>query len=103
MLQSVAPQANFAPHREHRLAGQRLAVLAASPMAQKEAKDLIRAVAHRPLTSEVVQDTADRIAKIRSSPEGREGVAAFLEKRRAAWVPPDPQPEIPPDLPAAGE
>ena len=79
------------------------AMLAASPMAQKEAKDLIRAVAHRPLTSEVVQDTADRIAKIRSSPEGREGVAAFLEKRRAAWVPPDPQPEIPPDLPAAGE
>ena len=79
------------------------AMLAASPMAQKEAKDLIRAVAHRPLTSEVVQDTADRIAKIRSSPEGREGVAAFLEKRRASWVPPDPQPEIPPDLPAAGE
>ena len=79
------------------------AMLAASPMAQKESKDLIRAVAHRPLTSEVVQDTADRIAKIRSSPEGREGVAAFLEKRRASWVPPDPQPEIPPDLPAAGE
>ncbi|MEP7070476.1 MAG: enoyl-CoA hydratase/isomerase family protein [Usitatibacter sp.] len=79
------------------------AMLAASPMAQKEAKDLIRAVAHRPLTSEVVQDTAERIAKIRSSPEGREGVAAFLEKRRASWVPPEPQPEIPPDLPAAGE
>src|SRR5258706_431596 len=75
------------------------ALLAASPVAQKEAKDLVRAVAHRPLTSEVVQDTADRIAKIRASPEGREGVAAFLEKRRASWVPPDPEPEIPPEPP----
>lgn len=75
------------------------AMLAASPAAQKEAKDLVRAVANRPLTSEVVQDTADRIAKIRSSPEGREGIAAFLEKRRASWVPPDPEPEIPPEAP----
>ncbi len=75
------------------------AMLAASPAAQKDAKDLVRAVANRPLTSEVVQDTADRIAKIRSSPEGREGIAAFLEKRRASWVPPDPEPEIPPEAP----
>jgi methylglutaconyl-CoA hydratase len=74
-------------------------MLAAGPVAQKEAKDLIRAVANRPLTSEVVQDTADRIAKIRSSPEGREGIAAFLEKRRASWIPPDPEPEIPPEAP----
>ena len=69
------------------------------PAAQKEAKDLIRAVAGRAVTSELIQDTAERIAKIRASPEGREGVAAFLEKRRASWVPPDPQPEIPPELP----
>jgi methylglutaconyl-CoA hydratase len=76
------------------------AMLAASPAAQKEAKDLIRAVAGRPVTSELLQDTAERIAKIRSSPEGREGVAAFLEKRRASWIPPDPQPEeIPPEAP----
>jgi methylglutaconyl-CoA hydratase len=76
------------------------AMLACSPAAQKEAKELIRAVANRPLTSELAQDTAERIAKIRSSPEGREGVAAFLEKRRASWVPPDPEPEVPPELPA---
>jgi methylglutaconyl-CoA hydratase len=75
------------------------AMLACSPAAQKEAKDLIRAVAGRAVTSELIQDTAERIAKIRASPEGREGVAAFLEKRRASWVPPDPQPEIPPELP----
>ena len=77
------------------------AMLAASPMAQKEAKDLIRAVSNRPLTSEVAQDTAERIAKIRSSPEGREGVAAFLEKRRASWIAPDPESEIPPELPGS--
>ena len=77
------------------------AMLAASPAAQKEAKDLIRAVASRPVTSEVVQDTADRIAKIRSSPQGREGVAAFLEKRRASWIPADPEPEIPPEAPGS--
>jgi methylglutaconyl-CoA hydratase len=77
------------------------AMLGASPAAQKEAKDLIRAVSNRPLTSELVQDTAERIARVRASPEGREGVAAFLEKRRASWIPPDPEPEVPPELPAA--
>src|SRR6202795_3163644 len=76
------------------------AMLACSPGAQREAKELIRAVASRPVTSELAQDTAERIAKIRSSPEGREGVAAFLEKRRASWVPVVPEPEVPPDLPA---
>jgi methylglutaconyl-CoA hydratase len=76
------------------------AMLSCSPAAQKEAKELIRAVAGRPVTSEIAQDTAERIAKLRASPEGREGVAAFLEKRRPSWVPPDPEPEVPPELPA---
>jgi methylglutaconyl-CoA hydratase len=76
------------------------AMLGSSPAAQREAKELIRTVSGRPVTSELLQDTAERIARIRSSPEGREGVAAFLEKRRAAWVPADPEPEIPPELPA---
>ncbi|HUQ28577.1 MAG TPA: enoyl-CoA hydratase/isomerase family protein [Usitatibacter sp.] len=75
------------------------ALLACSPAAQMEAKALIRAVAGRPVTSELIQDTAERIAKMRASPEGREGVAAFLEKRRASWVPPEPQAEVPPELP----
>jgi methylglutaconyl-CoA hydratase len=75
------------------------ALLACGPVAQTEAKALIRAVASRPVTSELIQDTAERIAKIRASPEGREGVAAFLEKRRAPWIPPEPEPEVPPELP----
>jgi methylglutaconyl-CoA hydratase len=71
------------------------ALLACGPVAQVEAKALIRAVSRRPVTSELIQDTAERIARIRSSPEGSEGVAAFLEKRRASWLP--PVPEVPPE------
>jgi methylglutaconyl-CoA hydratase len=76
------------------------AMLDCGPVAQREAKDLIRAVAGKPLHSELIQDTAERIARIRSSPEGKEGVAAFLEKRRASWVPPDP--EVVSDDPSPG-
>ena len=69
------------------------AMLLCGPVAQREAKELIRAVAGKPIHSELIQDTAARIARIRSSPEGKEGVAAFLEKRRASWLPPEPEPE----------
>ncbi|UEM01487.1 enoyl-CoA hydratase/isomerase family protein [Skermanella rosea] len=56
------------------------------PAAQKAAKDLIFAVAHRPVNAAVIRDTAERIATIRASSEGREGLAAFLEKRKPAWT-----------------
>ena len=76
------------------------AMLACGPVAQREAKELVRAVAARPVTREVIENTAERIARIRSSPEGREGVGAFLEKRPPAWIPPEPEtmpePEPPP-------
>ena len=72
-------------------------MLACGPAAQREAKELVRAVAGRPVTSELIQETAERIARLRASPEGREGVAAFLEKRRASWVPPEPEPVVPPE------
>jgi methylglutaconyl-CoA hydratase len=59
---------------------------AASPAAQLECKALIRGVAHRPIGDDVIAGTAEHIAAVRASPEGREGVAAFLEKRKAAWL-----------------
>ena len=65
------------------------ALLVAGPGAQADAKALIRAVAHRPIDAAVIKDTAARIAAARASAEGREGVAAFLDKRAAAWVPAD--------------
>ncbi|HET9577861.1 MAG TPA: enoyl-CoA hydratase/isomerase family protein [Usitatibacter sp.] len=74
-------------------------LLAGGPVAQAEAKALLRAVSGRPITDEVVGDTAERIATIRATPEGREGIAAFLEKRRPAWIPPEPEPTIPPEPP----
>jgi len=62
-------------------------LVTAGPRAQAECKDLIRAVAHRPADAKVVADTAQRIARIRATPEAKEGIAAFLAKRRATWVP----------------
>jgi methylglutaconyl-CoA hydratase len=62
-------------------------LLTAGPHAQAECKALLRAIANRPVDARMIADTAQRIAHVRSSPEGREGVAAFLAKRKAAWVP----------------
>jgi len=63
------------------------ALVVAGPNAQAEAKALLRAVGARPIDDAVIADTARRIARVRGSPEGKEGVAAFLEKRSPAWVP----------------
>lgn len=54
--------------------------------AQAAAKDLIRAIAHQPVTDALTQDTAERIARLRGLPEAKEGLSAFLEKRPAAWI-----------------
>jgi methylglutaconyl-CoA hydratase len=54
--------------------------------AHRKIKDLVRAVAGRPADEALIADTAKRIAEIRVSPEGREGIASFLEKRKPAWV-----------------
>ncbi|WP_142804179.1 enoyl-CoA hydratase/isomerase family protein [Tepidiphilus sp. J10] len=63
------------------------ALLAGGPKAQAAAKALIDAVADRPLSEAVLEDTAQRIARLRATDEAREGLSAFLEKRPAAWVP----------------
>jgi methylglutaconyl-CoA hydratase len=60
-------------------------LLAGGPEAMKKIKELVRAVASRPLEDALVADTARRIAEIRVSPEGREGIASFLEKRKPSW------------------
>ncbi len=63
------------------------ALLQGGPKAQAAAKDLIRAVAGRPVSDEVVEDTARRISSLRATPEAKEGLDAFLSKRPAAWAP----------------
>ena len=62
------------------------ALLLGGPKSQSAAKELIRAVANRPLSDAVVEDTARRIASLRVTLEAKEGLDAFLSKRPAAWV-----------------
>jgi methylglutaconyl-CoA hydratase len=62
------------------------ALVSNSPNAVKEAKRLVQDVAGMPLTDALIADTAERIADIRSSDEGREGVRSFLEKRKPGWL-----------------
>lgn len=62
------------------------ALLQGGPLAQAAAKDLIRAVDHRPINDNLVDDTAHRIAHLRATPEAREGIAAFLDKRQPNWI-----------------
>lgn len=61
------------------------ALAAGGAQAQAAAKALIGVVAHRPADEELGDWTAQRIAQVRASEEGREGVRAFLEKRKPAW------------------
>jgi methylglutaconyl-CoA hydratase len=60
-------------------------LLAGGPHAHAKIKDLIRGVAGRPVDGALKEDTARRIAEIRASPEGKEGIASFLEKRKPSW------------------
>lgn len=64
-------------------------LLAGGPESHAKIKALIRDVAGRRPDDAVAAETAKRIAEIRGSAEGREGIAAFLEKRKASWCSPE--------------
>ena len=61
-------------------------ILLGGPKAQIDAKRLINDIAGKPITPDMLDETARRIASVRSSPEGIEGVAAFLDKRKPNWL-----------------
>ena len=61
-------------------------LLANGPLALAACKKLIRAVAGRPLEAALIEDTASRIASIRATDEAREGLGAFLQKRKPSWI-----------------
>ncbi len=56
------------------------------PGAMGAAKEIIRRAADQPLDQDLRDWTASRIADIRAGDEGREGLSAFLEKRKPSWV-----------------
>ena len=62
------------------------ALLANGPKAMESAKNLIQAVSHKSIDDELMEDTIERIAQIRSTTEAKEGIRAFLEKRKPNWV-----------------
>ena len=61
-------------------------LVAGGTQALARIKELVQAVASRPVDDALLADTAKRIAEIRVSPEGREGIASFLEKRKPSWT-----------------
>ncbi|AYB52724.2 enoyl-CoA hydratase/isomerase family protein [Ralstonia solanacearum] len=62
------------------------ALVANSPNAVRESKRLVREIAGAPIDDALLADTANRIAAIRASDEGREGVQSFLGKRKPNWL-----------------
>lgn len=61
------------------------AVLRGAPGAQAAAKDLVFLRETRPVDATLSAETSRRIAERRTSAEGREGIAAFLAKRKPDW------------------
>lgn len=79
----------FAPEAETRVLCDRVieALLLGAPGAQAEAKALMRFYEGRPIDAQLMNESARRLAARRASPEAREGLNAFLEKRAPAWRP----------------
>jgi methylglutaconyl-CoA hydratase len=61
-------------------------LMATSDAAVAATKTLIRDVAGKPIDDALAADTAERIARMRASDDGREGIASFLAKRKPRWL-----------------
>ena len=62
-------------------------LLSAGPAAVRACKRLVLDVAEREINEQLVAATVEQIATIRASSEGKEGVQAFLNKRKPNWLP----------------
>ena len=56
-----------------------------APLAVRAAKQIAFDVAYKTIDNDLLQDTSERIAQLRVSTEGQEGLAAFFDKRTPAW------------------
>ncbi len=61
-------------------------LIANGPAAVRACKKLVQDVAHAPITATLRDDTARRIADVRASDEGRDGVQSFLNKGKPSWL-----------------
>ena len=61
-------------------------LVANGPLATRACKLLVRDVSAAPMSETLRADTARRIADIRASDEGKEGLQSFLQKRPPAWL-----------------
>lgn len=82
LIHELAADAGALDSAMKRIAG---LALENAPGAASAAKQLARHVAAHPFDDRLVKETAKRAAQARASPEGREGLAAFLEKRKPEW------------------
>lgn len=61
-------------------------LVSAGPAAARACKRLVIEVAEREINEQLIAATVEGIADIRASAEGKEGVQAFLQKRKPAWL-----------------
>ncbi len=61
-------------------------ILKNGPNAVSLAKSLVNEIAYQDIDERLINDTSARIASVRVSKEGQEGLSAFLEKRTANWI-----------------
>ena len=61
-------------------------ILQNGPLATREAKRLVRTIVGTDHRDVVQEETSQLLAKLRASDEGKEGLSAFLEKRKPKWT-----------------
>ncbi len=57
-----------------------------SPKAQEEIKEFLRIIYSRKIDKELINETANKISKIRVSEEAQSGIEAFLKKKKPDWI-----------------
>jgi methylglutaconyl-CoA hydratase len=83
LVQEVVEDAAALSAAQERLADE---IMACAPGAVAESKKLVDDLFGREIDRDVMEETARRLARRRVSDEGREGVAAFLERRKPDWA-----------------
>lgn len=83
LVQEVVADAEALLGAAERMAGE---IMVAAPEASRLAKKLVRDVHGKTIDDSLMHETARLIARRRVSPEGQEGVRAFLDRRKPAWA-----------------